>query len=65
MTQGHRWSRLAWRVVRVLVPLLVSGVLLGVLAFGYGPVPALGRPSIPAGVCGPRRLVPRCPRPAR
>ena len=48
MTLGRRASRLAWRVVRVLIPLLVSGVLLGVLAFGYGPVPALG-PALDPG----------------
>ena len=48
MTLGRRWSRLAWRVIRVLVPLLVSAVLLGVLAFGYGPVPPLG-PALDPG----------------
>ena len=48
MTREHRRSGLAWRVVRVLIPLLVSGVLLGVLAFGYGPVPALG-PALDPG----------------
>ncbi|HEY9241185.1 MAG TPA: penicillin acylase family protein [Streptosporangiaceae bacterium] len=38
----------AWRVIRVLIPLLVSAVLLGVLAFGYGPVPPLG-PALDPG----------------
>jgi penicillin G amidase len=42
MTLEHRRSRPAWRVIRVVIPLLVSVLLLGVLAFGYGPVPALG-----------------------
>ena len=48
MTLAHRWPRLAWRVIRVLIPLLVSAVLLGVLAFGYGPVPPLG-PALDPG----------------
>ncbi|HTT51392.1 MAG TPA: penicillin acylase family protein [Streptosporangiaceae bacterium] len=42
LEHGRSVPRLAWRVIRVLIPLLVSVVLLGVLAFGYGPVPALG-----------------------
>jgi penicillin amidase len=48
MTLGQGRSRLAWRVIRVLVPLLVSAVLLGVLAVGYGPVPPLG-PALDPG----------------
>ena len=48
MTLPRRGARLAWRVTRVLIPLLVSAVLLGVLAFGYGPVPPLG-PALDPG----------------
>ena len=65
MTLAHRWPRLAWRVIRVLIPLLVSAALLGVLAFGYGPVPRSARPSIPAAASGPRHPAPRCRSPAR
>jgi penicillin G amidase len=48
MTLPRRGVRLAWRVIRVLIPLLVAAVLLGVLAFGYGPVPPLG-PALDPG----------------
>jgi penicillin G amidase len=48
MTSRSGWPGPAWRVIRVLIPLLVSVVLLGVLAFGYGPVPALG-PALDPG----------------
>ena len=41
-------ASLAWRAVRVLIPVLVSAVLLFVLAFGYGPVPPLG-PALDPG----------------
>jgi penicillin amidase len=41
-------ASLAWRLIRVLIPLLVSAVLLGVLALGYGPVPPLG-PALDPG----------------
>jgi penicillin G amidase len=45
----EQWpSRLAWRGVRVLVALGASGAVLGLLAFGYGAVPALG-PALDPG----------------
>jgi len=36
-------GRFAGRIIHGVVALCVSGALLGLLAFGYGPVPALGR----------------------
>jgi penicillin G amidase len=42
MTLARGRAGLVWRIVRVLIPLLVSAALLGLLAFGYGPVPPLG-----------------------
>ena len=42
MTLERRRSRIAWRVLRVAIPLLACAALLGVLASGYGTVPALG-----------------------
>ena len=48
MTLGQRRSRIAWRVLRVAIPLLACAALLGVLAFGYGAVPALG-PALDPG----------------
>ncbi|MBO0816219.1 MAG: penicillin acylase family protein, partial [Actinobacteria bacterium] len=39
----QRPGRFAGRIVHGVVALCVSGALLGLLAFGYGPVPALGR----------------------
>jgi penicillin amidase len=48
MALGQRRSTIAWRVLRVAVPLLACAVLLGVLAFGYGTVPALG-PALDPG----------------
>ncbi len=48
MTLGPRRSGIAWRVVRVAIPLLACAALLGVLAFGYGTVPALG-PALDPG----------------
>ena len=48
MTLGQRRSTIAWRVLRVAVPLLVCAAGLGALAFGYGPVPALG-PALDPG----------------
>ena len=36
-------GRFAGRVIHGVVALCVSGAVLGLLAFGYGPVPALGR----------------------
>ncbi len=45
----EQWpSRLAWRGVRVLVALCASAAVLGLLAFGYGTVPALG-PALDPG----------------
>jgi penicillin amidase len=48
MTPGQRRSRIASRVLRVAIPVLVCAVLLGVLALGYGTVPALG-PALDPG----------------
>ena len=48
MTLEQRRSRIAWRVLRVAIPVLVCAVLLGVLAFGYAAVPALG-PALDPG----------------
>ena len=48
MTLEQRRSRIAWRVLRVAIPLVACAVLLGVLAFGYGTVPALG-PALDPG----------------
>ncbi len=48
MTLEQRRSRIAWRVLRVALPVLVCAVLLGVLAFGYAAVPALG-PALDPG----------------
>jgi penicillin G amidase len=42
MTLQQRRSRIAWRVLRVAIPLLACAALLGVLAAGYATVPALG-----------------------
>ena len=39
----QRPGRFAGRISHGVVALCVSGALLGLLAFGYGPVPALGR----------------------
>jgi penicillin amidase len=48
MTLEQRRSRIAWRVLRVAIPLLACAALLSVLAFGYGTVPALG-PALDPG----------------
>jgi penicillin G amidase len=48
MTLERRRSRIAWRVLRVAIPLLACAALLGVLAAGYGTVPALG-PALDPG----------------
>jgi penicillin amidase len=48
MTLEQRRSRIAWRVLRVAIPLLACAALLGVLAAGYGTVPALG-PALDPG----------------
>ena len=48
MTQQRRRSGIAWRVLRVAIPLLACAALLGVLAAGYGTVPALG-PALDPG----------------
>ena len=48
MTQQRRRSAIAWRVLRVAIPLLACAALLGVLAAGYGTVPALG-PALDPG----------------
>ena len=48
MTLEQRRSRIAWRVLRVAIPLVACAALLGVLAFGYGTVPALG-PALDPG----------------
>ncbi len=48
MTLERRRSRIAWRVLRVAIPLLACAALLGVLASGYGTVPALG-PALDPG----------------
>jgi penicillin G amidase len=48
MTLEQRRSRIAWRVLRVAIPLLACAALLGGLAFGYGTVPALG-PALDPG----------------
>src|SRR6202035_4062565 len=48
MTLGRRRSRIAWRVLRVAIPVLACAALLGVLAFGYGTIPALG-PALDPG----------------
>ncbi|MGH3122663.1 MAG: penicillin acylase family protein, partial [Streptosporangiaceae bacterium] len=48
MTLEQRRSRIAWRVLRVAIPLLACAALLGVLASGYGTVPALG-PALDPG----------------
>jgi penicillin G amidase len=41
-------SRLAWRVVHGVIAVGASAAVLGLLAFGYGPVPALG-PALDPG----------------
>ena len=48
MTLEQRRSRIAWRVLRVAIPLLACAALLGVLAAGYAAVPALG-PALDPG----------------
>src|ERR1700734_910827 len=48
MTLGRRRSRIAWRVLRVAIPLLACATLLGVLAAGYATVPARG-PALDPG----------------
>ena len=48
MTLEQRRSRIAWRVLRVAIPLLACAALLGVLAAGYATVPALG-PALDPG----------------
>src|SRR6202034_2396992 len=48
MTLGRPRSRIAWRVLRVAIPLLPCAALLGVLAAGYAAVPALG-PALDPG----------------
>jgi penicillin G amidase len=48
MMPEQRWSRLAWHGVRVLLALCASAAVLGLLAFGYGTVPALG-PALDPG----------------
>jgi penicillin amidase len=45
--QRRRWG-IAWRVLRVAIPLLACAALLGVLAAGYATVPALG-PALDPG----------------
>ena len=41
---------LAGRIVHGVIALCVSGAVLGLLAFGYGPVPALGRALLVSGI---------------
>jgi penicillin amidase len=48
MTLERRRSAIAWRVLRVAIPLLACAALLGVLAAGYATVPALG-PALDPG----------------
>ncbi|HEY4849376.1 MAG TPA: penicillin acylase family protein, partial [Streptosporangiaceae bacterium] len=48
MMPGPRRPRRAWRVIHVLIALGASAAVLGVLAFGYGTVPALG-PALDPG----------------
>jgi penicillin G amidase len=48
MTLQRQRSRIAWRVLRVAIPLLACAALLGVLAAGYATVPALG-PALDPG----------------
>jgi penicillin amidase len=48
MMPGRRPSRQVGRVVNALIALCVSAAVLGVLAFGYGAVPALG-PALDPG----------------
>ena len=48
MTLEQRRSRIAWRVLRVAIPLLACAALLGVLAAGYAAVTALG-PALDPG----------------
>ena len=48
MTLQRPRSRIAWRVLRVAIPLLACAALLGVLAAGYATVPALG-PALDPG----------------
>jgi len=48
MTLQGRRPRIAWRVLRVAIPLLACAALLGVLAAGYATVPALG-PALDPG----------------
>ena len=48
MTLEQRRSRIAWRVLRVAIPLVACAALLGVLAGGYATVPALG-PALDPG----------------
>jgi penicillin G amidase len=43
MMPERRLGRLAGRVLHAVVALCVSGAVLALLAFGYGPIPALGR----------------------
>jgi penicillin amidase len=45
---GRRRTRQARRVIHTLIALCVSAAVLGVLAFGYGPIPALG-PALDPG----------------
>jgi penicillin G amidase len=44
----RRWGRLAGRAVHVVIALCASAAVLALLAFGYGPVPALG-PALDPG----------------
>ena len=48
MTLQRRRPAIAWRVLRVAIPLVACAALLGVLAAGYATVPALG-PALDPG----------------
>jgi penicillin amidase len=48
MMPGRRRARQARRVIHALIALSASAAVLGVLAFGYGTIPALG-PALDPG----------------
>src|SRR5579859_5427610 len=43
MMPERRWGALTGRAVHAVIALAASAAVLALLAFGYGPVPALGR----------------------
>src|SRR5215469_7935944 len=47
MMPERHWGVLAGRVVHGVIAACASAAVLGLLAFGYGPLPALGRALVP------------------